>query len=447
MIKEEITLMKKIISIKNNIKSVKIKENPDDEEDIEKQHSTEYFENKIQDLLDKELELKDLKEENLDKYISELKLEIEYENKISQIIEKLCANNKPVLDNYLKRQKERITILENEVLSLGSKDDKPKDKNELSKNNKKKTDDEVNMKDIEVHLNHVKTKKEVIDEEEFKNIEEEAVRVSKLNQKLTTLKNRKSAKKVEEVDSTIIQILKDRLNEYNHALEYLTKHDFSQDQCEKAREICLKLDTMIKTERKAETYNKFEIPLSPSPELITGMNKEKREKMFNDIIADYNKRRDFENDKLLKFKKAVETMGDNMKKRNMKSITTTMADLKSKVEKYDRFIASLNDLKLNSFAPVPLTIEESEDVKYEKINKDIKENCLQFEVSNAEPYIDAIYTVIFQYAEDPNSVVNVSFESNSSKKYILQKNMNLSPEDFKNIPKTGFVIEATKKYW
>lgn len=414
----EFKMTEKIKHLKEYFYNVEIKTSKVDKEELKENYHFDFFNDKLESLKERKKELEDNLASNKEKYLEKINEQLEnYENKIKFIL----TNNGQIFkdddirDNYCKRQDKRLEILNEEIKRL---------KNSGKKEEETKNKRVVNKAEVEVE----KGKNDNKDKE-----------VS--NKKVVKENNEKENKP--KVKDEVLEKLEQRLKEFGLALKYLTKYQMSEDQIMKAKDQCLELKKLIEKRNKGKEIEEYEIPLPPTSELICGMNKSKRDEKFKEIIANLISRKDVDVEKRSKFKASVDKMPESLKKRKAAEIASQLKDLDERIRKQELLITSIKDLYKNNYAPVPLTIEESEEVKTEKINDDIEENELLFEISNVEPYCDASFILNFEISE--KNVLNFAFNSDSSKKYIVSKKVNIG-RDIKSLLKNGIEMKVTKKY-
>lgn len=421
IVKNEIKLTEKIITYKEYFIKEEMKKSKIDEEESRNQYNFEFFTKKLNSLKLRKKELDKKLLEEFDIYLKEIIDQLEnYENKIKFIINsnKQIFKDDDIYDNYSIRQNKRIEILEEEIKMLQKK-------GKINENNNKNENDEQTKSKVKDKDNKIEDK------------------VIKINDKVD--QNNKIENKNSNIDKKddLMNRLEQRLKEYDLALKYLIKYQLSENQIEKARNQCLDIKKLIEKKKKGKEIEEYEIPLPPTSELICGINKSTRDEKYKEIINNLISRRDVDIEKRTKFKNSIDKWPESMKKRKHEEISKTLKDLNEKIEKQEKLINSIKELYKNNMAPVPLTIEDSEEVKTEKINEDIEENELLFEISNIEPYLSASFELGFEISE--KNVLHFAFESDSSKKYIVSKKVNVG-KDLKALLKNGIFLKVTEKY-
>ena len=381
-------------------KAIKIKNDLIENKNLEKsEFKIEFYNDKIEKLIKLEKHLLNLKETNSKLYYKNIDEQLTYEKKILELINnKKDMFSQELFESYIKRLNRRIKILET------------------------KEDVELNVKDIKIEVNE---------------------KIDKITENVKNEVKEDPKKKVQGSKNEVLDLLKDRLDQYNRAYRYIIKNEFSSTQAEKAREFCIKINKMIEDiENNVAKYKEFDVPIIPSSELIVGLDKTEREKRFKIIIEDFNKRKLIENNKLVKFKESINSMSDAVKKRNKESIDKTINDLNGKVEKFTKILSSLNTLLANAYAPVPITVEDIENIQFEKINDDVPENNINITIYNTEPFCKANFIIGYEFNEKEN--MQFTFSSKLGSSPILVKNIPIAKSDFKGILKKSFIVEITK---
>ena len=282
-------------------------------------------------------------------YKKKIQEQYKWESKLLQFVEKdpsLSEKQKKVL-------KERVNIRKKII------------EEELTKNPEGEEDEEEGGEEPKEEI-----KPKV---EETKKKKEELLTKKSLNPVFEVPKD-----KEEEEKKRLTEVVQDRLNEYRNALDYFKKNEMSERQkpaIECAKQICIELKKI--QDGKWREVNEFKLPDPVTPEFIYGYSKEERFEKFKKIITEMNNQKlgvqEEMNQKMEAFKKLSKAQFKKIEAAAKKD----MDALKLKKAKYEKIVALLKEKLQDKWVPAPLYLETQEEVRKEKINKDIPDNTVR----------------------------------------------------------------------
>ena len=306
---------------------------------------------------------------DFDMYKKKIKEQSDWESKLLFFLTKdpiLSPNQKAELK---KRVEKRIQIIKQELAQQIEENEDEEEKTDVKKEEKPK----------------IETKKEE-KKEEKKN--------EQLQKKNTHVVKVPKDKEKEECDK-LTEIVTERLKEYRDALEYFKKNDLTKQQApciNSAKEICIELKKI--KDGNWKDVDEFELPDPVVPEFIYGYSNDERKKKFTKIITGiFNQKKEISEE----MQKKIDAFKKLSKAKFQKIQNAAKNDLdimKTKKEKYEKILSLLKLNVQDKWVPAPLFVEEQEEIKIEKINKDIPENVVKVIIGKTNYVKDGLILVI-----------------------------------------------------
>ena len=278
-----------------------------------------------------------------------------------------------------------------------------------------------------------KNKKKVNEDEEMDEIERE----------IEEMNNQKSSNDLKEK-------LKSLYDSYYNAKTYFCSNDLKEREVD-AIQKCKILFSAKKLleEGKLKEINMEKLPGIVTPEYITGYTKEEREEKIKFIIGKLREERDYTKKILEKKVEDAKKMAKRLKKENIEKFIIESKKIldaeKSKVDKLNKDITTMNQILQNEYIPVPEYFLVFEEHKIEKKNESIPEYVMRINVSNLT------YT-----KSNPMVVLYLKLEDNTEMKKEIKPNKNgiidetfdwvFNDKDIRNIVRSKINIYLFRTY-
>ena len=249
--------------------------------------------------------------------------------------------------------------------------------------------------------------------------------------------------KEEEEKKRINDVVVDRLNEYRAALAYFQTNQLAEqriDATNKAKLICIELKKI--QDGKWKEVNEFKLPDPVTPEYIYGYKKEERNERFKKIILDYDRQRKEITAQINIKVEAFKKMGAAKFKKIKDAATKDLNSMKTKKETLDKLINKLKQYFQDTWAPAPLFAEQDQEIKKEKVNKDIPEFTLRIIFGKTTYNKDKSLYLIVRY---PEKSLEKKFEQKKAGDWEQQIDWKFDKSDFKAIYRNKFHVEIWEK--
>lgn len=284
---------------------------------------------------------------DLDKYKQSITTQLEYEKSLLKVIE----NDKKLKPYEIPKLKERIQQRIDVI------------NQELSENPEEEEEEEAQPED-----NKEQPKEEVKEQkkEETKKADDKMDIDDK--PQVNTVKEEKP--KEIKIDEALLKRVNVRFNEYKCAIEYFKNNGLTKQQESailKAKEIV----AAIKQLKNGEEIDEFALPNPITPEYIYGYTKEERLEKYKVILTELIKQKNEVKTDIQKVVAKLQTLDKKSLKKIEAAAKKDLDEKKKKIEKYDKLIELIKEQCKNQWIPAPLFSKTTEEVKYEKINKNI----------------------------------------------------------------------------
>jgi hypothetical protein len=233
-------------------------------------------------------------------------------------------------------------------------------------------------------------------------------------------------KKPEIKDQRLYDIVWKKLDEYKEAIEYFKKIGSSAQEADatsKAKELVI----AIRKLKEGQDVDEFSLPLSVSPEYITGYSQQERLNHFSTIIKEMSKSKN----ELINAKQAkIEKMKTVDKKDFNKFKDAFKKDLdhmESKINYYNTIIKTLTQAAKNPWVPAPLYKFIEEEEKHEKINESISPQNMIIHIGKST------YDKTHAFLEVSLGIIDINLAL-SDNKVLLEKDINF--KTYPNYDKT-----------
>ena len=319
-------------------------------------------------------------------------------------------------------------------------------------------DPKMNEEQKKVVKDRVNERKKIIEGELTQNIEEEEGEKEEEKPKEQPKKEKIETKKSlnpifdvpkdkeEEEKKRLTDVVQDRLNEYRAALEYFKNNELAEQRIDaknKAMLICVELKKI--QDGKWKEVNEFKLPDPVTPEYIYGYKKQERTEKFKKIILEYGKQR-----------KAVATQLDaklaDLKKHPSKikkdknGVVKELNELKTKKEKYDKFINLLKEKFQDVWVPAPLYVEQEREVKIEKVNNDVAENHVHIIFGKTTYSKDkSLYLIVKMKPSENKPTLEDKFDQKKPGDWSHKIDWLLEKNDFKSLFRCKIKVEIYEK--
>ena len=241
----------------------------------------------------------------------------------------------------------------------------------------------------------------------------------------------------------LTEVVTDRLNEYRAAIDYFKNNELSEQQAsaiKSAKAICIELKKI--QDGKWKEVNEFSLPDPVTPEYIYGYSKEERMEKFKKIIKELSEQKkgvtnDY-NARIESFKKLTKAQFKKIEAVAKKDLDA----LKSKKEKLEKIIKLLLEKAQDKWVPAPLYIETEEEIKVQKMNKDIPENTIRI-IFGKTTYAkkDRLYLIVTV----PEKKLEKKFDQKNPGDWTEQFDWKVEKADFKAFWKTKVHVEIYEK--
>ena len=287
----------------------------------------------------------------------------------------------------------------------------------------------------------------------------EKIQVQKNNKNKETINENDEmdelAKEIEEMNSQkslndLKEKLKSLYDSYYNAKTYFCSNDLKEKEVDAIQKckIIFSARKLLEQDKQKE-INLNELPGNITPEYITGCTKEEREEKIKFIISKLREERDYTKKNLEKKAEDAKKMASRLKKENLEKFKIESRKIldeeKSKVDKLNKDITTMNQILQNEYTPVPEYIMVNEEHKKEKINENIPEYVMRINVSNLT------YT-----KSNPMVVLYLKLENNNEMKKEIKPNKNgiidetfdwiFNDKDIRNIVRSKINIYLFRTY-
>ena len=239
-------------------------------------------------------------------------------------------------------------------------------------------------------IQRINNRKKIIEEELAKNIDEEGgeeeaneepkakeqpkqKKELEVKKSLNPMFNIPKEKEAEEI-KRLTEVVNDRLNEYTAAFDYFKTNELSEQQTDaiqKRKQISIEIKKI--QDGKWREVNEFKLPDPVTPEYIYGYSKEERNQRFKTIIDEYKKQRDTVKEDYNARIEGLKKLNKGQFKKVEAVAKKDLEGLKAKKEKLDKILKLLIEKFQDKWVPSPLFVQSEEEIKLEKLNKDIPE--------------------------------------------------------------------------
>ena len=263
------------------------------------------------------------------------------------------------------------------------------------------------------------------------------------------------AKEIEEMNSQknsndLKEKLKSLYDSYYNAKTYFCSNDLKEKEVDAIQKCKIIFSARkLLEQNKQKEINMNELPGKITPEYITGCTKEEREEKINFIISKLKEERDYTKKILEKKVEDAKKMASRLKKENLEKFKIESRKIldeeKSKVDKLNKDITTMNQILQNEYIPVPEYIMVNEEHKIEKKNENIPEYVMRINVSNLT------YT-----KSNPMVVLYLKLEENNEMKKEIKPNKNgvidetfdwtFNDKDIRNIVRSKINIYLFRTY-
>lgn len=285
---------------------------------------------------------------DIDQYKKSITTQMEYEKNLLTVIEKDKKLKPYEIPKLKERIQQRIDIINTELTVNPEEEEEeeeaPKEEEKVNpqeqpkeqpKEDTKKGDDKMDIDD--------KPKVNTIKEEKPKEIK---------------------------VDESLLKRVNVRFNEYKCAIEYFKNNGLTKQQDSailQAKEIV----AAIKQIKNGEEIDEFALPNPITPEFIYGYTKEERLEKYKVILSELIKQKNEIKADIQKVVAKLQTLDKKSLKKIEGAAKKDLEEKKKKIEKYEKIIETIKQQCKNQWIPAPLFSKTTEEVKYEKINKNI----------------------------------------------------------------------------
>lgn len=316
---------------------------------------------------------------DLNEYKKLIQKELDYDKKLLGFLPKDKKIQTCEVKQLTERLNERIKIIEKELTEEVEEEEAEEPHNQLTKEetNKSKFLPEAKI--------------EVKPKEEEKKITSSSLNPDKKEASLKPepkkeIKTKEEPKQQQttqvKINEKILQIVKDRLEEYKEAIDYFRANNLTtqlEDATSKAKEIA-KNQKLIE-EVKDKQVKESSLPDHITPEFICGYSNEERIEKYKVILEHYTTQ-------INDIKKKINDLIDKVKGLSKTEISKTeqskiqervkkdLEDMKNRKEKMERIMQTFKDNAKNPWRPAPLYSITDEEEKTERINSDIPVNSL-----------------------------------------------------------------------
>ena len=227
-------------------------------------------------------------------------------------------------------------------------------------------------------------------------------------------KENKTVPKYSYKELEILGILKERLNEYIKAVKYFRENELSKDE-----EAFEKSQKIIEAKNKIESNKLIEVNINSlldpiKPEFINGCSLSERESKFKELI----------NGLTNQYKEGVKNLLEEAKKISKQELKDLIH--KTKLEKCQNIIRALKKDILNIWIRPPIFKTRIENLRLEKINYNIKENCIKISIGR-----------LYDYSNNKNVYFDLQLElTKTFKENVLIEKViewEISDIDYKNL--------------
>ena len=352
---------------------------------------------------------------DLNAYKKKIMEQYKWEVKLLQFVEKdpsLNEQQKKVLKDRVNKRKQ---IIDTELKQNPEEEEEPPKKEETTKEETKKGDDKKEEK------------------------KESKLELKKSLSPLISVPKDKEEEEKKRINDVVV----DRLNEYRAALAYFQTNQLAEqriDATNKAKLICIELKKI--QDGKWKEVNEFKLPDPVTPEYIYGYKKEERNERFKKIILDYDRQRKEITAQINIKVEAFKKMGAAKFKKIKDAATKDLNSMKTKKETLDKLINKLKQYFQDTWAPAPLFAEQDQEIKKEKVNKDIPEFTLRIIFGKTTYNKDKSLYLIVRY---PEKSFEKKFEQKKAGDWEQQIDWKFDKSDFKAIYRNKFHVEIWEK--
>ena len=352
---------------------------------------------------------------DLNAYKKKIMEQYKWEVKLLQFVEQdpsLNEQQKKVLKDRVTKRKQ---IIDTELKQNPEEEEEPPKKEETTKEETKKGDDKKEEK------------------------KESKLELKKSLSPLFSVPKDKEEEEKKRINDVVV----DRLNEYRAALAYFQTNQLAEqriDATNKAKLICIELKKI--QDGKWKEVNEFKLPDPVTPEYIYGYKKEERNERFKKIILDYDRQRKEITAQINIKVEAFKKMGAAKFKKIKDAATKDLNSMKTKKETLDKLINKLKQYFQDTWAPAPLFAEQDQEIKKEKVNKDIPEFTLRIIFGKTTYNKDKSLYLIVRY---PEKSLEKKFEQKKAGDWEQQIDWKFDKSDFKAIYRNKFHVEIWEK--
>ena len=231
--------------------------------------------------------------------------------------------------------------------------------------------------------------------------------------------------------------LKHLLKEYNDAIEYFTKNNFSSS-LDEARKKAQMINNALKRIKKGEEFETFDLPGTVTPEFIYGMSYEERQKKFNEMVKYYIKRKEEMKSTMENNINDYLSLSKKEQKKNIESIKKNNEYFKGEIQNCNNNIKKLKQLEENQWTPFPLFMKTEKEEEVEDINSEIPNNCLLIQLTLLSSNID-FHSINIIIPDLCNELI-------STKKcgIIYENQFQLESSSYKVLPKKFLIVKLFK---
>ena len=357
---------------------------------------------------------------DFDTYKKKIGGENQWENKLLQFCEKDPSLSPAQKNELKKRVEKRMAIIKQELEQQIEEEEEPEPEQVAEQPNETPQ----------------KQQQPEIKKQESKEVNDGLIRT-------TTHTIQVPKEKEPEEIKRLTQLVTDRLNEYRAALEYFKTNGLSEQQApciESAKKICRELKKIQDGNWKA--VDEFALPDPITPTYIYGYSNDERKKKFTKIITEIFNQKKEVSENLQKKLEALKKLPKSKLQKIQNVVKKDLDAMRTRKEKFEKILSLLKLKFQDKWVPAPLFVENQEEIKVEKINNEIPENCVKMIIGKTDYKKDKL-TVIVKLVEAKGN--EVTYESKPKGDLTKEIDWKLEKGDFKSFFRKGVIVELYEK--